>query len=180
MFDEMQQPIEFQLTTGQLLYVIKYCFYNFSEQMRRFFQPLSRGSGTGANINVNNTPTVGGTFNPDDIVANPALRRQIYEYDKDVQDQVRRAYVLNDPCQPKGLDFPRRQYGQSSRPFKQEWYDKYDWLEYSESKDTVYCFYCFLFKQAVSGTIIRGTLKAPDSQLVTPISTKLQRPDGCD
>jgi hypothetical protein len=32
----------------------------------------------------------------------------------------------------------------------------------------------------VSGTIIRGTLKTPNSQLVTPISTKLQRPDGCD
>jgi hypothetical protein len=33
---------------------------------------------------------------------------------------------------------------------------------------------------AVSGTIIRGTLKTPNSQLVTPISIKLQRPDGCD
>jgi hypothetical protein len=32
----------------------------------------------------------------------------------------------------------------------------------------------------LSGTIIRGTLKAPKSQLVTLISTKLQRPDGCD
>jgi hypothetical protein len=32
----------------------------------------------------------------------------------------------------------------------------------------------------VSGTIIRGTLKAPNSQLVTPISIKLQRPNGCD
>jgi hypothetical protein len=32
----------------------------------------------------------------------------------------------------------------------------------------------------LSGTIIRGTLKAPKSQLVTPISTKLHRPDGCD
>jgi hypothetical protein len=32
----------------------------------------------------------------------------------------------------------------------------------------------------LSGTIIRGTLKAPNSQLVTPISIKLQRPDGCD
>jgi hypothetical protein len=28
------------------------------------------------------------------------------------------------------------------------------------------------------GTVIRGTLKAPNSQLVTPISIKLQRPDG--
>jgi hypothetical protein len=32
----------------------------------------------------------------------------------------------------------------------------------------------------LSGTIIRGTLKTPKSQLVTPISTKLQRPDECD
>jgi hypothetical protein len=32
----------------------------------------------------------------------------------------------------------------------------------------------------LSGTIIMGTPKTPKSQLVTPISTKLQRPDGCD
>jgi hypothetical protein len=32
----------------------------------------------------------------------------------------------------------------------------------------------------MSGTIIRGTLKTSNSQLVTPISIKLQRPDGCD
>ena len=32
----------------------------------------------------------------------------------------------------------------------------------------------------LSGTIIRGTLKTPNSQLVTPISIKLQRPDGHD
>jgi hypothetical protein len=32
----------------------------------------------------------------------------------------------------------------------------------------------------LSGTIIRGTPKIPKSQLVTPISTKLQRPDGRD
>jgi hypothetical protein len=37
-----------------------------------------------------------------------------------------------------------------------------------------------IIKRALSGTIIRGTLKAPNSQLVTPISIKLQRPDGCD
>jgi hypothetical protein len=32
----------------------------------------------------------------------------------------------------------------------------------------------------LSGTIIRGTLKTPNSQLVTSISIKLQRPDGHD
>jgi hypothetical protein len=38
----------------------------------------------------------------------------------------------------------------------------------------------YLEPKVLSGTIIRGTLKAPNSQLVTPISIKLQRPDGCD
>jgi hypothetical protein len=39
---------------------------------------------------------------------------------------------------------------------------------------------CFSNRTKLSGTIIRGTLKTPNSQLVTPISIKLQRPDGCD
>jgi hypothetical protein len=64
---------------------------------------------------------------------------------------VRRAYILKGLCQPKGLDFPHRQYRHGSRPFKEEWYDKYDWLEYSESKDASYCFYCFLFKHPGKG-----------------------------
>jgi hypothetical protein len=37
-----------------------------------------------------------------------------------------------------------------------------------------------LYTNMVSGTIIRSTLKTPNSQLVTPISIKLQRPDGYD
>jgi hypothetical protein len=37
-----------------------------------------------------------------------------------------------------------------------------------------------VLRRVVSGTIIMGTLRTPNSQLVTPISTKLQRPDGCD
>jgi hypothetical protein len=40
-------------------------------------------------------------------------------------------------------------------------------------------FYVTLYTY-LSGNIIRGTLKTPNSQLVTPISIKLQRPDGCD
>jgi hypothetical protein len=38
----------------------------------------------------------------------------------------------------------------------------------------------YLLPMYLSGTIIRGTLKTPNSQLVTPISIKLQRPDGYD
>src|SRR5579883_2611559 len=126
--------------------------------MKRFFQPLSVDASTsgGGNRSVNNVQNtrnasvqgesteqsgVGRAFTPDDIVADPALRRPIEKYDKNVQDQVRRAYILKGPCQPKDLDFPRRQYGQRSRRFKEKWYSTYNWLEYSESKDAVYCFY---------------------------------------
>jgi hypothetical protein len=35
-------------------------------------------------------------------------------------------------------------------------------------------------RRVLSRTIISGTLKAPNSQLVIPISIKLQRPDGSD
>jgi hypothetical protein len=44
----------------------------------------------------------------------------------------------------------------------------------------IYLLFCVLEIIYVSGTIIRGTLKTPNSQLVTPISIKLQRPDGYD
>jgi hypothetical protein len=40
--------------------------------------------------------------------------------------------------------------------------------------------YMYAYVMILSGTIIRGTLKTPNSQLVTPISIKLQRPDGYD
>ena len=32
------------------------------------------------------------------------------------------------------------------RSFKEDWYKKFDWLEYSISNDAAYCFSCYLFK----------------------------------
>jgi hypothetical protein len=81
-------------------------------------------------------------FDPNEIRSDPALRKQIYEYAPDIQDQVRRAYILKGPSQPTNiLKDPK------TRGFSMGWYKKYNWLEYSESKDAGYCFYCFLFKQ---------------------------------
>jgi hypothetical protein len=62
--------------------------------MRRHFQPLSKGSASGNGNNVSNDmivqgedveqSNVGRVFNPDGIVADPALRRRIKEYGKNV------------------------------------------------------------------------------------------------
>ncbi|KAH7655918.1 Ribonuclease H-like protein [Dioscorea alata] len=51
------------------------------------------------------------------------------------------------PCQPFGHNFPRKQQGKDLRSFKEMWFQKFDWLEYSVEKDAAYCFYCYLFKQ---------------------------------
>jgi hypothetical protein len=48
-------------------------------------------------------------FNPDDIVCDPALRKQISDYHPSVQDQVRRAYLLKGPTQPI-VNFPKTGY----------------------------------------------------------------------
>ncbi|KAH7688385.1 Ribonuclease H-like protein [Dioscorea alata] len=86
-------------------------------------------------------------FDPSDIIADPGLRKPIEEYDTGIRDQVRREYLLMGPCQPVGHNFPRKQQGKDLRSFKELWFQKFDWLEYSVEKDAAYCFYCYLFKQ---------------------------------
>ena len=87
-------------------------------------------------------------FNLDDIVSDPTLRKQIYEFRPEIRDQVRRAYIQKGPTQPI-LKFPLKQFGNNAkkRAFSKSWYINYNWLEYSEYKDVAFCFYCFLFKE---------------------------------
>ena len=86
--------------------------------------------------------TIVSLINPDQIQSDPALRKQIAEYAPQIQDQVRRAYILKGRTKPE-LEFRRT----DSRAFSKSWYEKYNWIEYSESEDAAFCFYCFLFKQ---------------------------------
>jgi hypothetical protein len=97
---------------------------------------------------VPNRSNVTSEFDPNEILCDLALRKQIYEYAPQIQDQVRRAYILKGPTQPANLIFPRTQFGiGDSRSFVISWYKRYNWLEYSESRDAGFFFYCFLVKQ---------------------------------
>jgi hypothetical protein len=99
-----------------------------------------------------NIGNVTSEFDPNEILCDPALRKQISEYAPEIQDQVRRAYILKGPTQPTNLNFPRTKFGNGKpRGFVTSWYKKYNWLEYSESKDSAFCFYCFLFKHPGRG-----------------------------
>ena len=86
-------------------------------------------------------------LNPDDIVADPGLRKSIEELDVNIRDAARREYLQLGPCQPIGYKFPWREQGDQKRRFQESWFRKHDWLEYSIAKDAAFCFYCFLFKQ---------------------------------
>jgi hypothetical protein len=71
-------------------------------------------------------------LNLDDIASDLALRKQIHEYAPEIRDQVRRAYIQKGPHQPIVI-FPRKQFGAVTRAFLQSWYEKFNWIEYSES-----------------------------------------------
>ncbi|KAJ1298816.1 hypothetical protein BS78_01G482600 [Paspalum vaginatum] len=84
-------------------------------------------------------------FRCSDIISDPGLRKPIDEYPFEIRDQVKRAYALRGPTQPIGYIFPRKWQSGEWRSFQQHWFESYDWLEYSESKDTAFCLYCYLF-----------------------------------
>ncbi|NTW91669.1 MAG: DUF4371 domain-containing protein [Erysipelotrichaceae bacterium] len=92
-------------------------------------------------------PTSFQTFSDDIIIGDPAKRPKFSEYNVNIQDQVRRAYLLQGPCQPRGHDFPTKMYGKVARRFVVSWFDKYNWLEYSVINEKAYCLPCYLFKQ---------------------------------
>eukprot|EP00258_Populus_trichocarpa_P037857 XP_024453876.1 zinc finger MYM-type protein 1 [Populus trichocarpa] len=53
------------------------------------------------------------------------------------------------PYQPKLAEYPKTESGRQYRRFKYTWFDQFPWLEYSPSKDAVFCFPCFIFENKV-------------------------------
>ncbi|XP_034897677.1 uncharacterized protein [Populus alba] len=52
-------------------------------------------------------------------------------------------------CQPKLAEYPRTESGRQYRRFQYTWFDQFPWLEYSPSKDAIFCFSCFIFENKV-------------------------------
>ncbi|XP_070669149.1 uncharacterized protein [Malus domestica] len=121
-----------------------------------FFKRKS-SSGSGSSNNVDSSNTVGSSRTPssrqsqlDDVLGNlqadPGLRTRIIDYDANLRDEVRRLYLQKGPCQPRGHNFPITNMSGINRRFIPQWFDEFDWLEYSVSKDAAFCLYCYLFK----------------------------------
>ncbi|KAK4564757.1 hypothetical protein RGQ29_006717, partial [Quercus rubra] len=79
------------------------------------------------------------------IDRDPGSRKQICEFPINKQDEIRRAYLIEGPYQPKNIDYP---YNDDThrRRFQPSWFKSHkDWLEYSPLTDAIYCLPCYLF-----------------------------------
>nr|GEX71467.1 hypothetical protein [Tanacetum cinerariifolium] len=63
-------------------------------------------------------------FNINVIPHDPGLRLNIFDYNPNVQDLVRREYVQRRPCQLVSHDFPRTMFGVKSHRFNPLWFNK--------------------------------------------------------
>ncbi|KAL9410696.1 hypothetical protein AB3S75_044466 [Citrus x aurantiifolia] len=76
----------------------------------------------------------------------PGLRPQIWVRDVNQRDEIRRAYIMAGPYQPRLSEYPKSGPEKHRRRFQSSWFDSFpSWLEYSPIKDAAFCLPCYLF-----------------------------------
>jgi hypothetical protein len=91
-------------------------------------------------------------FDVNHLPQDPGERLPIASYHANDQDVVRRAYIVRGAFQPYAHEFPKRKIGGRDRNFTCMWFAKYDWVEYSVKKDSVFCFFLLLVQtQEIQG-----------------------------
>ncbi|XP_062161921.1 uncharacterized protein LOC133868946 [Alnus glutinosa] len=87
-------------------------------------------------------------FNISSLEFDPGLRRQIWEYNVNQRDEIRRAYIKAGPYQFIHPDYPKSGDRNHLRIFQPSWFNLFpSWLEYSRETDAAFCLPCFLFNK---------------------------------
>ncbi|XP_023754954.1 uncharacterized protein LOC111903409 [Lactuca sativa] len=89
------------------------------------------------------------SFDINNIPSDLTDRPRITSYHPNQRDEIRRAYWIKGPSQPKVHDFPSIKIGGKNRRFVKEWFDEFNWLEYSIKENKAYCLCCCLFGDIV-------------------------------
>uniref|UniRef100_A0A0R0F360 TTF-type domain-containing protein n=1 Tax=Glycine max TaxID=3847 RepID=A0A0R0F360_SOYBN len=120
-------------------------------RMKKFFPVLSRDKATSlVNLEASETQHPSESIKVVDyelLETYPGIRPPISSYHPDIQNEVRKAYLKIGRHQPPhNFVYPWSLKGNQRRIFGKNWFDLYDWIDYSESKDLAFCLPCFLFK----------------------------------
>ena len=59
--------------------------------------------------------------------------------------------MCDDPVQPRQHRFPATLFGNKTRSFNPQWFNKHTWLEYSIKKDAAFCYVCRFFSTSTHG-----------------------------
>jgi hypothetical protein len=87
-------------------------------------------------------------FDISSLEFDPRLRRQIWEYNVNQRDEIRRAYIKAGPYQIILPHYPKSGDKNHLRSFQPSWYNLFpSWLEYSREKDAAFCLPWFLFNK---------------------------------
>jgi len=122
--------------------------------------PLNRPLATDLNASVTDErPSKCPRILPEEIDAtslqrDPGKRPKIWEFHVDLQDEMRRAYLRAGLCQPilKPTEYPASGPENHHRRFQTSSFQTYStWLEYSESKDAIFCHPCYIFAKKSTG-----------------------------
>ncbi|KAL5543108.1 hypothetical protein UlMin_010818 [Ulmus minor] len=104
--------------------------------MERFFKRVSNGShpqeSHSQEVEVESSKRSRIEINIADLPFDPGLRAPISDYSPNIQDEIRRHYLQQGPCQPKDHKFAFSDFGKER--------------QYSIDKDSVFCLCCYLFK----------------------------------
>jgi hypothetical protein len=79
----------------------------------------------------------------DHIISNLSIRIPIDQFAPNIRSEGRRPFTEKSPTQPVGHNFPK---AHDKRSFREHWFKQHNWLEYSLVKDSVYYYYCYLFR----------------------------------
>ncbi|XP_045797831.1 uncharacterized protein LOC123892019 [Trifolium pratense] len=123
----------------------------FHKRMKKFFPVLSRDkASSSATVEATEIqhPSEGSKVVDYELLeTDPGIKPPISNYHPDIQNEVRKAYLkIGRHKPPHNFAYTWSVQGSQRRRFSKNWFDLYDWIEYSESKDLAFCLPCFLFK----------------------------------
>ena len=119
------------------------------EGASRYFDTAGGMDTSASRENLSSENTMGSSSKPQRPETLPKKRKQSTDVPEDAKNKEpsgetkwQTPDVGDFPNQPKGTQFPMSSFGKKNRSMNSSWFNRWSWLHYLESADSVFCFYC--------------------------------------